>query len=92
MLAVSTMLINWSPVVRLSNNPELTVVDTSPVRELMRFISTCVRLSSIPLAIIAAPKLMAQIINHTVLSIPAIPPVDTRSLRAAKPVSNAVEP
>lgn len=58
----------------------------------MKRINTIVKLSSIPVAVIAPPKHMAQIINQIVFIIPAIPRVATRSFKAALPVSIPVLP
>ena len=49
-------------------------------------------LASIPLAFSTPPKQMAQRMIHTVLSIPAMPRVASRSLTGAKPLSIDVEP
>ena len=45
-----------------------------------------------PLPVITPPKHMAQMISHTVLSIPAIPRVATSSSSGALPVGMAVGP
>ena len=48
--------------------------------------------SNIPVAVIAAPKSIAQIISQMVPSIPAIPRVATKLFSSGTPVSRFVEP
>ena len=86
MSAVSTILMNWSPVAVFRKMPVPTVEATRLTRVRTQRIMTLVMLSSMPLATIAAPKHIAQIISQMVFSIPAIPPVETRSFKASNPV------
>ena len=83
---------NWSPVVKFRKIPVLTVDETSVKRERTHRIMTLVILDIMPLATMAAPKHIAQIISQMVFNMPFMPPVDTKSLSAADPVSTAVEP
>ncbi len=83
---------NWSPVVMFRKMPEQTVDDTSVKRERTQRMMTRVMLAIMPLATMAEPKHIAQIISQMVFNMPLMPPVDTKSLRAADPVSMAVEP
>lgn len=53
---------------------------------------TCVKLSIIPLATMAAPKHIAHRMSQMVFSIPAMPPVETSSFSEALPVSTPVAP
>ncbi len=79
---------------------KLYVVDTfcgtnKDTRMKVRFIirtNTDIRLFSIPLASIVPPNTMAQIISHTVFSIPDIPCVLINSFRSVLPASTAVLP
>ena len=72
--------------------PDMTVADTIPTRFRMNRMNMEVRLSNIPLAVIAPPKHMAQIISQMVFIMPLIPRVVTRSLSIALPVSIPVLP
>lgn len=81
----------WSLVTMFRSIPVQTVDATRPNVLRMKRMTTEVMLWSIPLATITPPKHMAQRMSQMVLSIPAIPPVDTRSLRVALPVSTFVD-
>ena len=82
----------WSAVQMFSVRPLTTVEATRLTRRFMKRRKNEVRLSSIPLAVIAPPKHMAQIINQTVFIIPPIPRVATKESSAAFPVSICVLP
>ena len=69
-----------------------TVEATRLSRVRTQLMTTLMMLSIIPLATMAAPKHMAQMMSHIVFSIPAMPPVETKSLSASEPVCTAVEP
>ena len=86
------MEIYWSAVARLRNNPDATVEDTIPIRLLVKRINTEVILPSMPPAVIAPPKHMAQTISQMVFIIPDIPRVATNSFISALPVSSWVPP
>ena len=58
------MLINWSPVVRLSSKPESTVEPTSEKRVRTQRTITAVKLWIMPLASMAAPKHLAQMMSQ----------------------------
>ena len=92
MSAARTMEMNWSPVERLRKRHVPTVEETRLKQLFAIRMMTWVMLVIIRLATIAEPKNMAQRMSHIVLSIPAIPPVETSSLSEALPVSMAVEP
>ncbi len=92
MSAFNTMEINWSPVVMFRKIPVPTVDETKLNLLCIKRTMTRVILSIIPLATIAAPKHMAQSINHIVFSIPAIPFVEISSFSEENPVSRAVAP
>ena len=77
------MEINWSPVQTLRKMPVPTVDETSDTLLRTHRTMTRVRLSIMPLATIEAPKHMAQRMSQMVLSMPAIPPVDTSSFSSA---------
>ena len=83
---------NWSPVVRLRKRPVHVVAPT----KLKRLRAYCMMMrvmdSIMPLATIAAPKHIAEMMSQMVLSIPDIPPVEMRLLSDSFPVSIAVEP
>ena len=81
----------WSPVEMFISSPVPTVGLTSPKVVRMIFSRTRVILCSIRLAIMTAPKIIAQSINQMVFSIPLIPPVATSALTASFPVSIWVE-
>ena len=53
---------------------------------------TEVIVSNIPLAVMAPPKHIAQIIKQTVFIIPAMPRVETNELSVSMPVSKEVGP
>ena len=59
----------WSAVARLRNIPEPTVDATTLTVFFMNRTNTEVMLPSIPLAVIAPPKHMAQIMSHIVFII-----------------------
>ena len=82
MFPVRMMLMYWSAVARLRNIPEPTVDATTLTVFFMNRTNTEVMLPSIPLAVIAPPKHMAQMMSHTVLSMPAMPRVATSSSAA----------
>ena len=87
---VRMILIYWSAVVRLRNNPEQTVEATTLTLPFMKRTKTDVMLPSMPLAVIAPPKHMAQSISQTVSIMPAMPRVETRSVSIVFPVSRLV--
>ena len=74
MFPVRMMLMYWSAVARLRNIPEPTVDATTLTVFFMNRTNTEVMLPSIPLAVIAPPKHMAQIMSHIVFIIPAMAP------------------
>ena len=80
------MAINWSAVQMFKDNPDTTVEATMLVRPRMKCKKIRVMLSSMPLADMAPPKHMAQMISQIVFIIPAIPRVETREFRASLPV------
>ena len=82
---------NWSPITILSSKPEHTVDVTRLTVLCMARSNMRVRLFSIWLVTMQLPKHMAQSMSHTVLSIPAMPRVDTRLLISATPVSMFVD-
>ena len=92
MFPVRIILIYWSAVVRLRNSPEQTVDATTLTLPFMKRTKTEVMLPSIPLAVMAPPKHMAQRISQTVFIMPAIPRVETRSVSMLLPVSRLVLP
>ena len=73
----------WSAVARLRNIPEPTVDATTLTVLFMNRTNTEVMLPSIPLAVIAPPKHMAQRISHIVFIIPAMPRVAINSVNMA---------
>ena len=81
------MLRYWSPVVMFAMRPVATVVDTSERRPLIPFASAEVMLCIMPAPVSAPPKAAAQKMRNTVLSIPRMPRVWTRLVRASLPVS-----
>ena len=80
------MAMNWSAVQMFKDNPDTTVEATMLVRPRMKCKKIRVMLSSMPLADMAPPKHMAQMISQIVFIIPAIPRVETREFRASLPV------
>ena len=92
MSAASTIEINWSPVVIFKKMPVPTVEPTRLTRLFTQRRMTCVKLSIIPLATMAAPKHIAHRMSQMVFSMPAMPPVDTSSFSEALPVSTPVAP
>ena len=80
------MAMNWSAVQMFKDNPDTTVEATMLVRPRMKCKKIRVILSSMPLADMAPPKHMAQMISQIVFIIPAIPRVETREFRASLPV------
>ena len=70
--------------------PVANVAPTAVVGRCANRIISRVIAPIIPLPVITPPKHIAQRISQIVLSIPPIPLVDTRSFRAAFPVSMAV--
>lgn len=73
----------WSAVHILKNIAEKTVEATIPTVFRISRRKTVMILLIIPLAVMAPPKHIAQITNHIVCNIPAIPRVDTKSLMVA---------
>ena len=92
MLPVRMMEIYWSAVQILRNRPEATVEATSPTVRFIKRINTEVMLPNIPLAVMAPPKHIAQIISQIVFIIPLIPRVETRSFKSGFPVWTWVLP
>ena len=82
----------WSAVQIFSVKPENTVEATILARRCIKRIKTEVIVSNMPLAVMAPPKHIAQIISQIVFIIPAIPRVDTKEFNISFPVSNCVEP
>ena len=80
------MAMNWSAVQMFKDNPDTTVEATMLVRPRMKCKKIRVMLSSMPLADMAPPKHMAQMISQIVFIIPAIPRVETREFKASLPV------
>ena len=71
---------NWSPIIILSSTPETTVEVTRLTVLRTARSNIVVRLSSILLTTIQAPKQKAHRMSHIVSIIPAIPRVATRLL------------
>ena len=71
MFPVRMMLMYWSAVARLRNIPEPTVDATTLTVFFMNRTNTEVMLPSIPLAVIAPPKHMAQIMSHITVTLQA---------------------
>ena len=92
MFPVRIMLMYWSAVARLRNSPEPTVDATTLTVLFMNRTNTDVMLPSMPLAVIAPPKHMAQSISQMVFIIPAMPRVATNELSVSMPVSKEVGP
>ena len=92
MSAVRMIEMDWSPVARFKNMPVPTVEETSDTRFFTKRRTTLVRLSNMRLATMEPPKHMEHMMSQIVLSIPAIPPVLTNSLRESLPVSTLVAP
>lgn len=90
MFPVRIMDIYWSAVVMFRNNPEATVEATMLMRVFARRVNTLVMLSSMPPAVIAPPKHIAQMISQIVFIIPDIPLVAIRSLIWLLPASRLV--
>ena len=84
------MLMYWSAVVILRNRPERAVEETIENVDFIMFANIFVMLLSMPLAVIAPPKHMAQRISHIVFIMPCIPLVATKSLTSWFPVSICV--
>ena len=64
MLPVRMIEIYWSAVQMFRNRPEATVEATSPTVRFAKRINTEVMLPNIPLAVMAPPKHIAQIISQ----------------------------
>lgn len=92
MLPVKMMEMYWSAVVRLRNKPEATVEETILTQLLANRVNKDVILSSIPPAVMAPPKHMAQMMSQIVSSIPDMPRVAINSLISALPASKLVLP
>ena len=89
MLDVNMMERYWSETIPFRVVPVTTVEATSP---LLRFVNgTIIEASSlsIPLAFMAAPKHMAQMIRYTVFIIPVMPLEVTSWFTSMSPVSRA---
>ena len=72
--------------------PFITVDDTNPTLVFIRRRNMAERkLRNIPHAVIAPPNIMAERMSHMVLSMPAMPDVDTKLLNIGSPVSIDVE-
>ena len=84
--------IYWSAVQRLKKMPAPTVEATAEKARRTKRRKTEVSAPSIPLPVITPPKHMAQMMSHTVLSMPAMPRVATSSSSCGLPVSSAVGP
>ena len=82
----------WSAVQMFRKRPEKTVDMIMPTRRFMKRRKTAVRLSNMPLAVMAPPKHMAQIMSQMVSIMPDMPRVATRLFRASLPVSTLVPP
>ena len=92
MFPVRMMLMYWSAVARLRNIPEPTVDATTLTVFFMNRTNTEVMLPSMPLAVIAPPKHMAQIMSHIVFIIPAMPRVAISSVSMALSLCRLVLP
>ena len=84
--------IYWSAVQRLKKIPDPSVEATAEKVRRTNFRKTAVSEPSMPLPVITPPKHMAQMMSHTVLSMPAMPRVATSSSSCGLPVSSAVGP
>ena len=82
----------WSAVARLRKSPEHTVDATVLTRFLMKRTKTDVMLPSMPPAVMAPPKHMAQRMSHTVFIMPAMPRVATSSVSMGLSVWRLVLP
>ena len=83
--------IYWSPVMRFMAIPLKTVAETSPTRVLtMRRAMALRKLRSMPQAVRAPPKIMAERISQMVSSMPDMPRVDTRLSSRGTPVLTEV--
>ena len=89
---VRMMLMYWSAVARLRNSPEPTVDATTLTVLFMNRTNTDVMLPSMPLAVIAPPKHMAQSISQMVFIIPAMPRVAISSVSMALSLCRLVLP
>ena len=82
----------WSADTMFRNTPVKAVVATNETTPRTRRSNAFMIVSNIPVAVIAAPNSMAQIISQMVSSIPAIPRVATRSFNSGTPVFRLVFP
>ena len=76
----------------LRNSPDATVDVTSPTVRFIKRRNTEVMLPNIPLAAIAPPKHMAQMISQIVFIMPYMPRVATRLFSSGFPVFMLVLP
>lgn len=80
----------WSAVARFRNNPEHTVDATMLAVFFMKRTNREVMLPSMPLAVMAPPKHMAQMMSQMVFIIPAIPRVAISSVNMSLSVCRLV--
>ena len=92
MFPVRIMLMYWSAVARFRNNPEHTVDATMLAVFFMKRTNREVMLPSMPLAVMAPPKHMAQMMSQMVFIIPAIPRVAISSVYMSLSVCRLVLP
>ena len=84
------MAMNWSEVQMLSDKPETTVEATVLTVPFMKRRNSWVMLPNMPLADMAPPKHMAQMMSQMVFNMPHMPRVETSSFRVSLPVSTWV--
>ena len=89
---VRMILMYWSAVARLRNNPEQTVAPTTLTVFFIKRTKIEVILPNIPLAVIAPPKHMAHKISQIVFIMPDMPRVATRLFSSGFPVFMLVLP
>ena len=82
----------WSAVQRLKKMPAPTVEATAEKARCTKRRKSSVSERSMPLPVITPPKHMAQMMSHTVLSMPAMPRVATSSSSCGEPVASDVGP